>query len=655
MSSPSQHSAILQCQPNDQIQEGERKILQSVMDGAKNSLLVYLDREFNFVRVNKAYASRCGYRPEEMIGKNHFVLYPHAENEAIFIKVRDTGEAFEIHDKPFIFPNHPELGVTYWDWTLTPVKDSNGQVEGLVFSLFETTERKRMEVALAESEERFRSFMDNSSAIAWIKDEQGRYTYLNKSFKMTFGVKMEDWYGKTDHEVWPQEIANEFRKNDLAVLKADHPLTLIEESMTDDNDRLIWLNTKFPYRDSVGKRFVGSIGIDITEQKRTEEKLNQSRKMEAIGHMAGGMAHNFNNLLAAMLLNINLIQPTSLTPQMDQGLKGIQTLIEKAAELIKQLIGFCGRSIIKFELLNLGAVVTNQAQKLARRVNPRIRIEIDCPSDLPFVNADREMIEQVLYHIYQNACQAMENGGLLRLQLKEVMINEEQVKTHLEARTGKYLCLSITDTGTGMDELTLQQIFVPFFTTKEEGKGIGLGLPTAYGIIHQHNGWIEVQSTQGVGSTFFIYLPVIQNIPVTLPASSLVPKESKEICKPVILLVEDSSILRITTSTMLRQKGFDVLEAVSGDQALKIWEEHQSEIEILFSDVVMPGTIDGLELGMKLRNMKPSLKVIITSGYYSEQNTVTQGPNKDFVFLSKPYTMNKLLNALEKKVEPATK
>lgn len=256
----------------------ERNLLESIMQ-TTDVMLVYLDMEFNFVLVNQAYAKTCQMKSEDMIGKNHFTLYPDTENEAIFRQVRDTGEPVFFKDKPFYFPDQPERGTTYWDWSLVPVHGTDGTIIGLVFSLRETTKYKSLELALRESEKRFRAFMDNSPTIAWMKDEEGRHVYLNKTYERKFNVQLANWEGKTDVELWPQEIAENFRKNDLAVLEQGVPLEFVEEAPIPDGEIRTWWNFKFPVTDEAGRRYVGGIGLDASERYAAEKALRESENM----------------------------------------------------------------------------------------------------------------------------------------------------------------------------------------------------------------------------------------------------------------------------------------------------------------------------------------------------------------------------------------
>lgn len=256
--------------------EQEKFLLQSIMDGARNCHLAFLDKDFNFVLVNEIYACMCGHRREELIGRNHFDLFPNSDNEEIFKKVRDTGIPVEFNDKPFLHAHQPERGVTYWNWTFAPVKGPSGQVMGFVLSLFETTKRKRAEIALSESEARFRMFMDNSPTLNWIKDEEGRYVYLSRKFESRFGIRNKDYMGRTDMESLPGDIAISFRKSDLAVLESNAPINFIEEIAKSDGTDSYWLSTKFPFTDSSEKRYVAGIALDVTEYRQAEEALKKS-------------------------------------------------------------------------------------------------------------------------------------------------------------------------------------------------------------------------------------------------------------------------------------------------------------------------------------------------------------------------------------------
>lgn len=274
------------------IRESEKRLVESkqVLSGVlkhTHMMTVYLDPCFNFVWVNRAYADTCKHTPLFFPGKNHFDLYPNAENQAIFQHAVDSGQPFFITAKPFVFPDQPERGVTYWDWSIIPVKDDIGKVSGLVFTLVEVTDRIRTQESLMESEERFHAFMDNSPAIAWAKDENGRLVYLNRAFEKRFGARLEDCRGKTDFELWPQEIAEQFWANDQVVLSTGITIEIEEETKNPDGGCCTWLNLKFPFQDVHGNKYVGGIGLDITERKQLLDTL---QKNSSLLRMAGRTA-----------------------------------------------------------------------------------------------------------------------------------------------------------------------------------------------------------------------------------------------------------------------------------------------------------------------------------------------------------------------------
>jgi signal transduction histidine kinase len=255
-----------------------------------------------------------------------------------------------------------------------------------------------------------------------------------------------------------------------------------------------------------------------TVEDELEERLRQSQKLEGIGHLAGGIAHEFNNILAAMTMNLNLVQMSSLEAEARELLSEIEKLSRKAAALIKQLLAFSRQSMLQPQHVDVVAVVSRQCTMLERLLGERITLEFSSAPTLPWVNADKSMIEQVLLNLCLNARDAMKNGGLLRLRLEEAEVGAEQAMVRGEAQPGRYVCLSVTDTGCGMDERALKRLFEPFFTTKEVGQGTGLGLATVRGIVQQHHGWVEVESCVGKGSIFRVYLPAVAR-PAVAPAA----------------------------------------------------------------------------------------------------------------------------------------
>lgn len=381
---------------------------------------------------------------------------------------------------------------------------------------------------------------------------------------------------------------------------------------------------------------------DITARRQLEDRLRQSQKMEGIGHLAGGMAHEFNNILAGIMLSLELAQMHTMHSEARELLRGVESSCRRAADLIKQLLAFSRQSHLRAETLDMAVTVSSQINMLKRFLGECISLEFTHPEVLPPVRADKSLMEQVVLNLSLNARDAMKNGGVLRLDLAQVDVCEKHTAQHADARVGRFVCLSVTDTGCGMDEQTESRLFEPFFTTKDVGQGTGLGLATVRGIVQQHQGWVEVESRLNQGSTFRVYLPAADG------EDSSADSDAKETVTATgtILLVEDEALVRAPSRQLLASNGYSVLEAADGTEALTVWSAHRSEIDLIYTDMVMPGEISGLQLGKHALAEKPGLKVIITSGYNSDMLNLDSLTASQIVFLPKPCPPGKLLTAV---------
>ena len=385
---------------------------------------------------------------------------------------------------------------------------------------------------------------------------------------------------------------------------------------------------------------------DITEQLSLEAQLRQAQKMESIGQLAAGVAHDFNNMLTVIQghSGMMLSKPT-LPPELLDCAQAIYFAAERAAGLTRQLLMFSRRNVMQPKPLDLRAVVGNLSKMLKRVLGEPVTLEFNPPAELPLVQADTGMIEQVILNLVVNARDAMPKGGTLTISTNPVELNDAYVQTHPEARLGAFVCLRVTDTGCGMDATTIARIFEPFFTTKEVGKGTGLGLATVYGIVKQHEGWIEVSSEVGKGSTFNVFFPASSTpVKAASPESPVVAVVQGG--RETILVVEDELVLRDMAHLILQDCGYHVLEAGSGADALRVWEQHRDSIDLVLTDVVMPGGMSGKELAVKLRGSHPRLKIIFTSGYNVEDANTDFFRRGGATFLQKPYTRVDLAKAV---------
>jgi signal transduction histidine kinase/CheY-like chemotaxis protein/HAMP domain-containing protein len=390
---------------------------------------------------------------------------------------------------------------------------------------------------------------------------------------------------------------------------------------------------------------------DITDRLNLEAQLRQSQKMESIGQLAAGVAHDFNNMLTVIQGHSGMVlAKTNLPSELLDSAQAIYFAAERAAGLTRQLLMFSRKNVLQPGPLDLRTVVSNLSKMLQRVLGETITLEFIPPPELPLIQADIGMIEQVIMNLIVNARDAMPNGGTLTISTNPVELNEACAQTHPEARPGAFVCLRVRDTGCGMDAATRVRIFEPFFTTKEVGKGTGLGLATVYGIVKQHEGWIEVSSEVGQGSTFDVFLPASSE-PVKAPSPKSTQAAPVRGGQETILVVEDEAVLRDMAHLILQECGYRVLAAGSGIEAMQVWERHSRTIDLVVTDVVMPGGMSGRELAVRLMAERPRLKMIFTSGYSMEETNTDFFRHSGALFLQKPYTRADLANAVRESLD----
>jgi len=469
---------------------------------------------------------------------------------------------------------------------------------------------------LRESEAFLKSIVDNIPAMVFVKDAAKlSYVAINKAGEELLGYSREELLGRNDRDFFPEEQAEFFSQKDREVLAKGDLLEIPEETIKTRNggDRIL-RTKKIPLFDSKGNaRYLLGIAEDITDRKHLEEQLLQSQKMEAIGQLAGGVAHDFNNILM-VIMGYGAILKRDMNP--DDGLREkveqILEASEKAAQLTSGLLAFSRKQVMKPRAEDLNAIVQHIQKFLARIIGEDIRLKSSlCPVDL-HVNIDSGQIEQVLINLASNARDAMSKGGLLTIETGQMDVDAAFVQANGYGEPGRYACITVSDTGSGMDEKTRNKIFEPFFTTKEVGKGTGLGLAIVYGIIKQHNGFITVYSEPRIGTTFRIYLPLIgreQAVeePISAPEP---PKRGTE----TILVAEDEATVRTLVKEILAGYGYTVILAEDGQDAVEKFEAHRDAIKLIIMDVIMP-KMSGREAYDEIRKRNADVRVLYTSGY----------------------------------------
>ncbi|HZL77560.1 MAG TPA: ATP-binding protein, partial [Candidatus Limnocylindrales bacterium] len=379
-------------------------------------------------------------------------------------------------------------------------------------------------------------------------------------------------------------------------------------------------------------------GEDVTSRLSLEDQLRQSQKMESIGQLAAGVAHDFNNMLTIIQGHSSrLLSETSLPPQVLDPVLAIYGAAERAAGLTRQLLMFTRKNVMQPRPIDLKQIVGNMNKMLGRLLGETIALEFHAPATLPTIYGDSGMIEQVLMNLVVNAHDAMPEGGTLTISLEEFWAGPEYVERNPGALAGQLVRLQVSDTGFGMTEAVRTRIFEPFFTTKEVGKGTGLGLATVFGIVRQHSGWIEVFSEVGKGTTFTVYFPACDEA-VPVADEKTVAAAPAAGGSETILVAEDEMVLREMACEFLKDSGYRVLEAASGREAIRVWQQHRGEIDLLLTDMKMPEGMSGLDIAEHMLAEQPGLRIIFTSGYSDDVVSPEILERSNGRFLAKPYT-----------------
>jgi two-component system, cell cycle sensor histidine kinase and response regulator CckA len=508
----------------------------------------------------------------------------------------------------------------------------------------EISERERAE----ESRARLVAAVEQSAETIVITDADGAILYANPAFEKSTGYTREEALGVNPRILKSGRHDPEFYRQIWAVLgrgevwsgrfinkKKDG--TLYEEDASIS-----------PVRDPSGKvlNYV-AVKRDITREAQLEAQLRQSQKMEAIGQLSGGVAHDFNNILAAMIMQTELTgMVPNLPDEVREGLRHIRAGAERAANLTRQLLLFSRKQVMQPRELDLNEVVTTLAKMLQRIIGEDVSLQLNLHPRALIIRADPGMLDQVLMNLVVNARDAMPGGGRIFIETSERNFSKEEAALVPDTKPGRHVSLCVTDTGSGIAPENLSRIFEPFFTTKEPGKGTGLGLATVFGIVKQHGGALIVESELGRGATFQVFLPATETpgkSPDALPTKPK-PRGGTE----TILLVEDEAAVRLLTRALLERFGYRVLEASDGVEAVQTWEQNQDSIRLLLTDLVMPEGVSGHELAARLQARNPGLRVIFTSGYSADiaglELSLQEGQN----FIQKPSSPEQLLETVRR-------
>lgn len=583
------------------------------------------------VYVNRAFTERTGYSADEIIGMTPRVLQGKQTDRAVLKRIREALEKRSGVRAELI--NYTKQGKPYWiELEVTPLRDRDGVLTHYIGISRDITEKKH-------AEDRFKLIARATNDIIWDWDLTTNKVWWNESFSDVFGYS-ENEIGEGP-ESWSDRIHPEDRDAVLEsierVIAGELDSWSYEYRFVDAHGKPISvIDRAYVLRDEAGNatRLIGSM-LDVTERRAIEEQLRQSQKMEAVGQLTGGVAHDFNNLLTVILGNAELLyELADSNSYMRELAEMTVSAAERGAELTNRLLAFARRQPLEPEALELNQLLLGMRSLLKRSLSESMVLQLELSDDLWTVEVDPGQLESAVLNLTINARDAMPQGGKLVIETLNSELDEVYCEAHDDLVSGDYVMLSVSDSGTGMSEDIQRKVFDPFFTTKDKGKGSGLGLSMVYGFIKQSGGHIKIYSEPNQGTTIKLYLPRIKTIPAMEEA------ETKRTAEPGsnqrILVVEDDSLVRKHVTSQLNGLGYRVTEAENADEAMRILKSGEP-FDLLFTDVVMPGSMNGPELVAKAQQLFPELKVLFTSGY-TENAIVHHGRlDKGVELLSKPY------------------
>ncbi|MCE9532440.1 MAG: PAS domain S-box protein [Planctomycetes bacterium] len=614
----------------------ERKLLRTFVD-ALPDVVFTKDTSGRYVICNPAAVALVGLeREEQMSGKTVFELFPHEIAQTSY-----EDDLYVMAGSPI--PNREENwidrnGTSVWYLTIkVPMHDAAGKIVGLIGISRNITDRKRVEAERARLLAQLQLQIERMPLGYLISDREFRYTRWNPAAEQLFGYSEVEVLGKHPFDVIVPPNSQPLVASIFEYIKAGNMDAHGEcENLTKTGNTIIceWHNT--PMFDENGD-FSGlmSLAKNITDRKRLEEQLRQSQKMEAVGKLAGGVAHDFNNLLTVISgYSELLLGLPEASDQIREPVKAISEAGERAAALTQQLLAFSRQTMLEPKVLDLNAVIAETGNMLRRLIGEDIKFTTVLDPKLSRVRVDPGQLDQVLMNLAVNARDAMPRGGDLTIETANIVLSDDYAATHLDCKAGHHVMLAVTDTGRGMTADVQARIFEPFYTTKDVGKGTGLGLAMVFGIVQQSGGCIHVYSEPDRGTTFKIYLPAVTE-QLSNPSDSNRKLELNG--TETILLVEDEDGVRKLAFTILQMYGYKVLSAENGSDALRIVQNHQETIDLLLTDVIMPN-IGGPELAEKLRPRFPQIQILFMSGY-TDDAVVRQGLlQAEVAFIQKPFT-----------------
>jgi PAS domain S-box-containing protein len=616
-----------------------------------NEAITIHDTNFNIILSNKAAGDLLGQSMERILSQKCFESYhgtgcpPDGCPSCLSLQNGrpSTTELFE--------PNLDK----YIEIKAMPRFDEHGDTIGIVHVVRDISDRKKAEDNLIWANQRTREILEKSPYGIYVVNNKGTIEYFNHAMETISGLKYQDFVDQINVFSLPsyQEIGLSL-KISRAIKGESFFLGPINYTSYFSKKQTIRNFTGIPIKEDGEKKALIFVE-DVTEREQAKEahqklreQLIQSQKMESIGRLAGGVAHDFNNILSVIIGYSDLVMKS--LPGDSPAQEELQIIYEsgkRAAKLTRQLLAFSRKQILEMKVTNLNAIVKDMSNLLGRMIGEDVTLDLNVSNRTRNILADPGQVEQVLMNLAVNARDAMPQGGIFSIEMADVELDEKFTQKHEGSTTGSFVRLRVKDTGKGIKPEELRKIFEPFYTTKEKGKGTGLGLATVYGIVKQHNGYIYVSSKINSGSTFDVYLPVVHS------KTKAIKEEDPQAIfyrSETVLVVEDEQTIRKLICSILRPLGFEILEAVDGVEALEVSANHEGEIDLVLTDVIMP-RMNGQEFVERLQQTRPAAKIIFMSGYTDDVIAKHGVLEAGISFIQKPIISRNLLDKIQESLE----
>ena len=600
--------------------------------------IIAADKQSRVTMWNPAAEALFGWSEEEVVGKAIPIIPPEEKSAAVELHGRLV--AGEILRGVDVLRQTRDGSILAIKMSAAPIRDENRKVKGIIGFLTNITDLQRSETALRQAEQKYRAIFENAAEGIYQSTLEGKYLAANPALARMLGFDSPEELISTRTDISAQRYVSREKHTEFVRIMTEYGAVqnFEYEALRKDKKTILVSENARVVRDFAGKilYFEGTVE-DITRQRELEHQLRQMQKIEAVGRLAGGVAHDFNNILMAISSYAELLERKLTDPTTGRYVSEIVKATKRGSSLTDGLLTFSRKQVLSPKVLDLNALIAEHLKMLARLIPENIELKFAAGGDLGHVKADPSQVQQVLMNLIINARDAMANGGRLVLQTTNAELSSGNSLDNQDA-TAKYVLVSVTDTGCGMDSETMSHIFEPFFTTKEQGKGTGLGLAIVFGIVKQSGGQVSVHSEPDKGTTFKVYFPMVE---------AAIERENADVVKrsstgtETILLVEDEDGVRNSTAEYLRDTGYTVLTAAGGPEALQVAEQYDRPIHLLLTDVIMP-FMSGRELAEIVTSRRSEIRIVFMSGYSDNLLSTHQILDTKHKLLRKPFSLESL-------------